>query len=199
MQIPTKIAYSTAKKRKAQTGNCFCTSVSWRGAPILTELVEFATIGAVEVVLPPVLPAGYAIECHDQWLELLSRIYDKKLIPSMSFDDLDNLERDRRKLDKVTEECLGAWLSIWSDRPDYLEYVTKSDDAWSSLLEYFEQPIMNLLEKSCPHLEPHSVQAGGIGNRAMPPSLREALALMFGNDIPGMVDRIAERLEDAKQ
>lgn len=199
-QIPDKISYSVAKKREPRIDKSFiCTSVSWKGAPIITELIEFTTIGAVEVILPPPLPRGCVIDRHDQWIELVYRIYDKNRVLSMAFDELDNVERDIKRLEKVTGKIFGDWYHIYDDRPDYCKYTWDLDESWEILGESIRNPFSRLFEKANPHLDPHSRQEDGIGNRVMPPSLREALANMFGADIPGMVDRIAERLESCKE
>lgn len=189
------IPYSVAVKRKPKQGKSYwVTPVTWVGAPVVLQAVEFLTVPQCDVVLKPSLPAGYSIEWHDSWVELVKRIYTPERVANMSFDELDKVVLDIYTFEKVVGKSV-EWFNIWSDRRDYCDYAVSFDESWNGLEYDIKTAIVNLLEASVPHEKP---QAKSLGNRVFAPSMEVALSKMFDNIPAEYVAAIAQKLEQFK-
>lgn len=190
------IPYSAAVKRKPKEGKIFwITPVTWVDAPIALKRVEFLSVAAIDVILPPVLPAGYSMQWHDSWVDLVKLIYTPERVAEMSFDELDNVVKDIYTLEEVTGKTV-EWFNIWGDRYDYCEYSSSFDDSWTDLRHVIKQSFTSLFEATNPHLVSDSK---GIGNRVFAPTMKDALLKMFDDIPPEYVATIANKLERFKQ
>lgn len=161
--------------------------VDWDDVPVTGDLVQFLTLGSIFVRTPPSLPDGFRMKVLPAWLGWRDRILEGW--ETATFQELDQKMLDLETLADVTIiDWAGDDFIPYHERPDWVDWAMRFDDAWSELPDQVDA----LFEAAVPHMPPyvgrgllidHIAKEGldcqPIGNRVMPPSLVDVLELML--------------------
>lgn len=168
-------------------GSTAIKSVSWDDVPVEGQLAAFLTLGVVFVHTPPDLPNWCQMKCHTSWYYLHDRILEGW--QDASFQELDAKMLDLEFLSEITKHnWITENFSPYKHRKDWVDWSSQIEDAWDDLPDQ----IKKLLQSAVPHLSPcvdrtgllkhiskHGFDCLPVTDRAMPPSLVDALKLML--------------------
>lgn len=112
------------------------TLVKWDPSIEVPQKVNLKTIGELEIILPPELPAGYAMVRHPSWDEILPKLIDetKTYPPQYIF----HFEIDVRYIKSLGVSLMMGDLDHHIEKETYSNYgdwLVKHSDTWYDLKE----------------------------------------------------------------